>query len=203
MDHTKESNLDILTESYDQKPFLLPNHKTFIARDVIVNKHFTSIMSEGIFLEMIFQKVINNNRFKVKFLDSLLCNYDYRNDNSTLYNTLKKDKRYLFLYRKDNNRSNDEDTIENNIPSYLVNENGFIFFKSPYALDLYQNVQDYNELNNISQQYIEHLSIIKNIKQNYIPNQATKSILADHIMYDKKLSKRQMKKELSKLNLLN
>lgn len=203
MDHTKESNLDILTESYDQKPFLLPNHKTFIARDVIVNKHFTSIMSEGIFLEMIFQKVINNDRFKVKFLDSLLCNYDYRNDNSTLYNTLRKDKRYLFLYRKDNNRSNDEDTIENNIPSYLVNENGFIFFKSPYALDLYQNVQDYNELNNISQQYIEHLSIIKNIKQNYIPNQATKSILADHIMYDKKLSKRQMKKELSKLNLLN
>ena len=82
MDHTKESNLDTLNESYDQKPFLLPNHKTFIAKDVIVNRNFTSIMKEGNFLEMVFQKVINNDRFKVKFLDSLLYNYDFLNTNS-------------------------------------------------------------------------------------------------------------------------
>lgn len=199
MDHTKESNLDILTESYDQKPFLLPNHKTFIARDVIVNRNFTSIMKEGNFLEMVFQKVINNDRFKVKFLDSLLYNYDFLNTNSdsALYNTLKNNKRYLFLYRKS---SNDNGIIENNIPSYLISENGYIFFKNPDILEIYQNTNDYKELDNISQKYIEHLSMIKNIKQNYIPNQATKAILADHIMYDKKLSKRQIKKELSKLN---
>jgi len=199
MDHTKESNLDTLTESYDQKPFLLPNHKTFIARDVIVNRNFTSIMKEGSFLEMVFQKVINNDRFKVKFLDSLLYNYDFLNTNSdsALYNTLKNNKRYLFLYRKS---SNDNGIIENNIPSYLVSENGYIFFKNPDILEIYQNTNDYKELDNISQKYIEHLSMIKNIKQNYIPNQATKAILADHIMYDKKLSKRQIKKELSKLN---
>lgn len=197
MDHTKESDLDTLTEPYDQKPFLLPNHKTFIARDIIVNKNFTSIMRKGRFLEMIFQNVINNDRFKVKFLDSLLYNYDFSNANSVLYNTLQNNKRYLFLYRKD---SNDKDIIENNIPSYLVSENGYIFFKNPDILEIYQNTYDYKELDNISQQYIEHLSMIKNIKQNYIPNQATKAILADHIMYDKKLSKRQIKKELSKLN---
>lgn len=201
MDHKKESNLDTLNESYDQKPFLLPNHKTFIARDVIVNRNFTSIMKEGNFLEMVFQKVINNDRFKVKFLDSLLYNYDFLNTNSdsALYNTLKNNKRYLFLYRKS---SNDNGIIENNIPSYLVSENGYIFFKNPDILEIYQNTYDYKELDNISQQYIEHLSMIKNIKQNYIPNQATKAILADHIMYDKKLSKRQIKKELSKLNLI-
>ncbi len=199
MDHTKESDLDTLTEPYDQKPFLLPNHKTFIARDIIVNKNFTSIMRKGRFLEMIFQNVINNDRFKVKFLDSLLYNYDFSNANSVLYNTLQNNKRYLFLYRKD---SNDKDIIENNIPSYLVSENGYIFFKNPDILEIYQNTYDYKELDNISQQYIEHLSMIKNIKQNYIPNQATKAILADHIMYDKKLSKRQIKKELSKLNLI-
>lgn len=199
MDHKKESNLDTLNESYDQKPFLLPNHKTFIARDVIVNRNFTSIMKEGNFLEMVFQKVINNDRFKVKFLDSLLYNYDFLNTNSdsALYNTLKNNKRYLFLYRKS---SNDNGIIENNIPSYLVSENGYIFFKKPDILEIYQNTNDYKELDNISQKYIEHLSMIKNIKQNYIPNQATKAILADHIMYDKKLSKRQIKKELSKLN---
>ncbi len=199
MDHKKESNLDILNESYDQKPFLLPNHKTFIARDVIVNRNFTSIMKEGNFLEMVFQKVINNDRFKVKFLDSLLYNYDFLNTNSdsALYNTLKNNKRYLFLYRKS---SNDNGIIENNIPSYLISENGYIFFKNPDILEIYQNTNDYKELDNISQKYIEHLSMIKNIKQNYIPNQATKAILADHIMYDKKLSKRQIKKELSKLN---
>lgn len=199
MDHTKESDLDTLTEPYDQKPFLLPNHKTFIARDIIVNKNFTSIMRKGRFLEMIFQNVIDNDRFKVKFLDSLLYNYDFSNANSVLYNTLQNNKRYLFLYRKD---SNDKDIIENNIPSYLVSENGYIFFKNPDILEIYQNTYDYKELDNISQQYIEHLSMIKNIKQNYIPNQATKAILADHIMYDKKLSKRQIKKELSKLNLI-
>lgn len=115
MDHKKESNLDTLNESYDQKPFLLPNHKTFIARDVIVNRNFTSIMKEGNFLEMVFQKVINNDRFKVKFSDS------------ALYNTLKNNKRYLFLYRKS---SNDNGIIENNIPSYLISENGYIFFKN-------------------------------------------------------------------------
>lgn len=199
MDHKKESNLDTLNESYDQKPFLLPNHKTFIARDVIVNRNFTSIMKEGNFLEMVFQKVINNDRFKVKFLDSLLYNYDFLNTNSdsALYNTLKNNKRYLFLYRKN---SNDNGIIENNIPSYLISENGYIFFKNPDILEIYQNTNDYKELDNISQKYIEHLSMIKNIKQNYIPNQATKAILADHIMYDKKLSKRQIKKELSKLN---
>lgn len=199
MDHKKESNLDTLNESYDQKPFLLPNHKTFIARDVIVNRNFTSIMKEGNFLEMVFQKVINNDRFKVKFLDSLLYNYDFLNTNSdsALYNTLKNNKRYLFLYRKS---SNDNGIIENNIPSYLISENGYIFFKNPDILEIYQNTNDYKELDNISQKYIEHLSMIKNIKQNYIPNQATKAILADHIMYDKKLSKRQIKKELSKLN---
>lgn len=199
MDHKKESNLDILNESYDQKPFLLPNHKTFIARDVIVNRNFTSIMKEGNFLEMVFQKVINDDRFKVKFLDSLLYNYDFLNTNSdsALYNTLKNNKRYLFLYRKS---SNDNGIIENNIPSYLISENGYIFFKNPDILEIYQNTNDYKELDNISQKYIEHLSMIKNIKQNYIPNQATKAILADHIMYDKKLSKRQIKKELSKLN---
>lgn len=199
MDHKKESNLDTLNESYDQKPFLLPNHKTFIARDVIVNRNFTSIMKEGNFLEMVFQKVINNDRFKVKFLDSLLYNYDFFNTNSdsALYNTLKNNKRYLFLYRKS---SNDNGIIENNIPSYLISENGYIFFKNPDILEIYQNTNDYKELDNISQKYIEHLSMIKNIKQNYIPNQATKAILADHIMYDKKLSKRQIKKELSKLN---
>ena len=199
MDHTKESDLDTLTEPYDQKPFLLPNHKTFIARDVIVNRNFTSIMKEGNFLEMVFQKVINNDRFKVKFLDSLLYNYDFLNTNSdsALYNTLKNNKRYLFLYRKN---SNDNGIIENNIPSYLISENGYIFFKNPDILEIYQNTNDYKELDNISQKYIEHLSMIKNIKQNYIPNQATKAILADHIMYDKKLSKRQIKKELSKLN---
>lgn len=201
MDHKKESNLDTLNESYDQKPFLLPNHKTFIARDVIVNRNFTSIMKEGNFLEMVFQKVINNDRFKVKFLDSLLYNYDFLNTNSdsALYNTLKNNKRYLFLYRKS---SNDNGIIENNIPSYLVSENGYIFFKNPDILEIYQNTNDYKELDNISQKYIEHLSMIKNIKQNYIPNQATKAILADHIMYDKKLSKRQIKRELSKLNLI-
>lgn len=201
MNHTKESNLDILTEPYDQKPFLLPNHKTFIARDVIVNRNFTSIMKEGSFLEMVFQKVINNDRFKVKFLDSLLYNYDFLNTNSdsALYNTLKNNKRYLFLYRKS---SNNNGIIENNIPSYLVSENGYIFFKNPDILEIYQNTNDYKELDNISQKYIEHLSMIKNIKQNYIPNQATKAILADHIMYDKKLSKRQIKRELSKLNLI-
>lgn len=201
MDHKKESNLDTLNESYDQKPFLLPNHKTFIARDVIVNRNFTSIMKEGNFLEMVFQKVINNDRFKVKFLDSLLYNYDFLNTNSdsALYNTLKNNKRYLFLYRKS---SNDNGIIENNIPSYLISENGYIFFKNPDILEIYQNTNDYKELDNISQKYIEHLSMIKNIKQNYIPNQATKAILADHIMYDKKLSKRQIKKELSKLNLI-
>lgn len=199
INHTKESNLDTLIEPYDQKPFLLPNHKTFIARDVIVNRNFTSIMKEGSFLEMVFQKVINNDRFKVKFLDSLLYNYDFLNTNSdsALYNTLKNNKRYLFLYRKS---SNDNGIIENNIPSYLVSENGYIFFKNPDILEIYQNTNDYKELDNISQKYIEHLSMIKNIKQNYIPNQATKAILADHIMYDKKLSKRQIKKELSKLN---
>lgn len=129
MDHKKESNLDTLNESYDQKPFLLPNHKTFIARDVIVNRNFTSIMKEGNFLEMVFQKVINNDRFKVKFLDSLLYNYDFLNTNSdsALYNTLKNNKRYLFLYRKS---SNDNSIIENNIPSYLISENGYIFFKN-------------------------------------------------------------------------
>ena len=201
IDHKKESNLDTLNESYDQKPFLLPNHKTFIARDVIVNRNFTSIMKEGNFLEMVFQKVINNDRFKVKFLDSLLYNYDFLNTNSdsALYNTLKNNKRYLFLYRKS---SNDNGIIENNIPSYLVSENGYIFFKNPDILEIYQNTNDYKELDNISQKYIEHLSMIKNIKQNYIPNQATKAILADHIMYDKKLSKRQIKRELSKLNLI-
>lgn len=201
MDHKKESNLDTLNESYDQKPFLLPNHKTFIARDVIVNRNFTSIMKEGNFLEMVFQKVINNDRFKVKFLDSLLYNYDFLNTNSdsALYNTLKNNKRYLFLYRKS---SNDNGIIENNIPSYLISENGYIFFKKPDILEIYQNTNDYKELDNISQKYIEHLSMIKNIKQNYIPNQATKAILADHIMYDKKLSKRQIKRELSKLNLI-
>lgn len=201
MDHKKESNLDTLNESYDQKPFLLPNHKTFIARDVIVNRNFTSIMKEGNFLEMVFQKVINNDRFKVKFLDSLLYNYDFLNTNSdsALYNTLKNNKRYLFLYRKS---SNDTGIIENNIPSYLISENGYIFFKNPDILEIYQNTNDYKELDNISQKYIEHLSMIKNIKQNYIPNQATKAILADHIMYDKKLSKRQIKRELSKLNLI-
>lgn len=201
MDHKKESNLDTLNESYDQKPFLLPNHKTFIARDVIVNRNFTSIMKEGNFLEMVFQKVINNDRFKVKFLDSLLYNYDFLNTNSdsALYNTLKNNKRYLFLYRKS---SNDNSIIENNIPSYLISENGYIFFKNPDILEIYQNTNDYKELDNISQKYIEHLSMIKNIKQNYIPNQATKAILADHIMYDKKLSKRQIKRELSKLNLI-
>lgn len=201
MDHKKESNLDTLNESYDQKPFLLPNHKTFIARDVIVNRNFTSIMKEGNFLEMVFQKVINNDRFKVKFLDSLLYNYDFLNTNSdsALYNTLKNNKRYLFLYRKS---SNDNGIIENNIPSYLISENGYIFFKNPDILEIYQNTNDYKELDNISQKYIEHLSMIKNIKQNYIPNQATKAILADHIMYDKKLSKRQIKRELSKLNLI-
>lgn len=201
MDHKKESNLDTLNESYDQKPFLLPNHKTFIARDVIVNRNFTSIMKEGSFLEMVFQKVINNDRFKVKFLDSLLYNYDFLNTNSdsALYNTLKNNKRYLFLYRKS---SNNNGIIENNIPSYLVSENGYIFFKNPDILEIYQNTNDYKELDNISQKYIEHLSMIKNIKQNYIPNQATKAILADHIMYDKKLSKRQIKRELSKLNLI-
>lgn len=199
INHTKESNLDTLIEPYDQKPFLLPNHKTFIARDVIVNRNFTSIMKEGSFLEMVFQKVINNDRFKVKFLDSLLYNYDFLNtiSDSALYNTLKNNKRYLFLYRKS---SNDNGIIENNIPSYLVSENGYIFFKNPDILEIYQNTNDYKELDNISQKYIEHLSMIKNIKQNYIPNQATKAILADHIMYDKKLSKRQIKKELSKLN---
>lgn len=201
MAHKKESNLDTLNESYDQKPFLLPNHKTFIARDVIVNRNFTSIMKEGNFLEMVFQKVINNDRFKVKFLDSLLYNYDFLNTNSdsALYNTLKNNKRYLFLYRKS---SNDNGIIENNIPSYLISENGYIFFKNPDILEIYQNTNDYKELDNISQKYIEHLSMIKNIKQNYIPNQATKAILADHIMYDKKLSKRQIKRELSKLNLI-
>lgn len=201
MDHKKESNLDTLNESYDQKPFLLPNHKTFIARDVIVNRNFTSIMKEGNFLEMVFQKVINNDRFKVKFLDSLLYNYDFLNTNSdsALYNTLKNNKRYLFLYRKS---SNDNGIIENNIPSYLISENGYIFFKNPDILEIYQNTNDYKELDNISQKYIEHLSMIKNIKQNYIPNQATKAILADHIMYDKKLSKRKIKRELSKLNLI-
>ena len=84
----------------------------------------------------------------------------------------------------------------------MISENGYIFFKNPDILEIYQNTNDYKELDNISQKYIEHLSMIKNIKQNYIPNQATKAILADHIMYDKKLSKRQIKRELSKLNLI-
>ena len=148
-------------------------------------------------LELHIQKVLNNDRYILRFSNSLL--FDYSAPNSRLLYSLENYKRCLFLYRRDNLISSDKDIMDINIPSYLINEENFTFFKLPDLMEIYKNTEDYNEIDNISKLYKEHL-FLTNQQETRIPNQATKALLNDHFMFDKKLSKRKIEKEMKKLN---
>lgn len=47
----------------------------------------------------------------------------------------------------------------------------------------------------------EHLFLTKQQEEISVPNQATKALLTDHFMFDKKLPKRKIEKEMKKLNI--
>ena len=195
--YKEEQDLKKIQPTDFHKPFLLTNHKKFIARDVIITKHSTVMINKYQALEMHIQKVLNNDRYILRFSNSLL--FDYSVPNSRLLYSLENYKRCLFLYRRDNLISSDKDIIDINTPSYLINEENFTFFKLPDLMEIYKNTEDYNEIDNISKLYREHL-FLANQQETRITNQATKTLLTDHFMFDKKLSKRKIEKEMKKLN---
>lgn len=197
--YKEEQDLKRIEHTDFPKPFLLTNHKKFIARDVIINKHSNEMINKCKTLELHIQKVLNNDRYMLRFSNSLI--YDYSGSNSRLLYSLENYKRCLFLYRRDNLISSNKDIIDINTPSYLINEESFTFFKLPDLMEIYKNTEDYKEIDNISKSYREHLFLNKQQKEISIPNQATKALLRDHFMFDKKLSKRKIEKEMKKLNI--